>query len=147
MLHETVAIPEATTKAARERAERDAYKEAQKVLTRLQAEADSLKVARTKATVGALLERWMQQHEIDATTRMTYESQIRMHVRPNIGDVTLCCSCALRPKDSSPSPRPGRTARRGVGGNGGRRPSRSDAVGALAAGAAAWTLLDRGDSN
>lgn len=77
VLYETVPIPEARTKAARERAEREAYKEAEKVLTRLQADADALKVGRTKATVGALLARWMDQHEIDPTTRMTYEAQIR----------------------------------------------------------------------
>jgi Transposase and inactivated derivatives, IS30 family len=52
VLYETVPIPEARTKSARERAEREAYKEAQKILTRLQPEADSLKVGRTKATVG-----------------------------------------------------------------------------------------------
>ena len=89
ILHETVPIAEAHTKAARERAERDAYKQAEKALTRLQAEADTLKVARTKATVGALLDRWMAQHEIDATTRMTYEAQIRLYIRPRIGDVPL----------------------------------------------------------
>lgn len=89
VLYETVPIAEALTKSARERAEREAYKEAQKVLTRLQAEADSLKVARTRATVGALLERWMAQHEIDPTTRMTYEAQIRLYIVPNLGDVPL----------------------------------------------------------
>ncbi len=75
VLYETVPIADSPTKSGRERAEREAYKEAQKVLTRLQAEADALKVARTKATVGALLERWMAQHEIDTTTRTTYEAQ------------------------------------------------------------------------
>jgi integrase len=72
-----------------ERAERAAYREAEKLRTKLLADADSLKVARTKATVGALLERWMQQHEIDPTTRMAYESQIRMYIVPNLGDVPL----------------------------------------------------------
>lgn len=72
-----------------DRAVKAAYREAEKVRTRLLADADELKIARTKATVGALLERWMQQHEIDATTRMTYESQIRMYIVPNIGDVPL----------------------------------------------------------
>lgn len=72
-----------------DRAEKAAYREAEKIRTRLLADADELKVARTKATVGALLERWMQQHEIDATTRMTYESQIRMYILPNLGDVPL----------------------------------------------------------
>jgi hypothetical protein len=82
-------IPAARTKAACERAEREAFKEAEKVLTRLQAEADSLKVGRTKATVGALLERWMAQHEIDPTTRMTYDAQIRLYIVPKLGDVPL----------------------------------------------------------
>ena len=72
-----------------DRAERAAYREAEKLRTKLLADADALKVARTKATVGALLERWMAQHEVDATTRMTYESQIRMYIVPAIGDVPL----------------------------------------------------------
>lgn len=63
-------IAPATTKAARERAEREARRQAEKVLTRLQSEADELKVARTKATLEALLDKWLPQHEIDETTRM-----------------------------------------------------------------------------
>lgn len=66
-----------------------ALKDAERRRTKLLAEADELKVARTRATVGALLGRWMAQHEIDATTRMTYESQIRMYIKPNLGDVPL----------------------------------------------------------
>lgn len=31
----------------------------------------------------------MEQHEIDPTTRMTYESPIRMYIVPNLGDVPL----------------------------------------------------------
>lgn len=70
-------------------AERVAYRAAEKLRTKLLSDADELKVARTKATVGALLERWMQQHEIDPTTRMTYESQIRVYIVPAVGDVPL----------------------------------------------------------
>jgi integrase len=84
-LVETVAIaPPGDRKA-----EQAAYREAQKVLTRLQGEADSLKVARTKSTFGALLDRWLPQHEVDATTRMNYESVIRQYIRPALGDVPL----------------------------------------------------------
>src|SRR4051812_26126641 len=72
-----------------EKAERAAYREAEKLRTKLLADADELKVARTKATVGALLERWMGQHEIDPTTRMTYEAQIRLYIEPKLGDVPL----------------------------------------------------------
>jgi integrase len=71
------------------RAERAAIKEAEKLCAKLLADADALKVARTKATVGALLERWMAQHEIDPTTRMTYEAQIRIYIEPLLGDVPL----------------------------------------------------------
>jgi len=72
-----------------ERAERAAYKEAEKLRTRLLADADDLKVARTRATVGALVERWMAQHEIDPTTRMTYDAQIRIYIEPKLADVPL----------------------------------------------------------
>jgi hypothetical protein len=72
-----------------ERSEKAALKEAERRRTKLLADADELNVARTRATVGALLDRWMAQHEIDATTRMTYESQIRMYIKPNLGDVPL----------------------------------------------------------
>jgi hypothetical protein len=80
VLYETVPSRDARTKAARERAERE----------RLQgggegphaapgrSEADALEVGRTKATV---MERWMAQHEIDATTRMNYAcpGSVRRH--------------------------------------------------------------------
>lgn len=56
------------------RAEREALKATAKLRTRMLADADEQRVARTRATVGALLERWTAQHEIDATARMTYES-------------------------------------------------------------------------
>ncbi|WP_134727919.1 hypothetical protein [Amycolatopsis nivea] len=54
----------------------------------MQGESDSLKVA-TRATFGALLDQWLPQAEIDATTRMNYEWMIRDHIRPVLGDVPL----------------------------------------------------------
>jgi integrase len=89
VLHETVPIAPARTRAARERAARDAREEAERVRTRLLAEADSLRVARTRATLGALLDRWLPEHEVDETTRMLYESQIRNYIKPALGDVPL----------------------------------------------------------
>lgn len=61
VLHETVPIAPANTKAARERAERDARKEADKLLTRLQAESDSLKTSHgqsSQAVVWGLVVGW-----------------------------------------------------------------------------------------
>lgn len=72
-----------------DRSERAAWRDAEKVRTRLLGEADSLKVARTKSTSGALLDRWLPQHEVDPTTRMTYELLVRKHIRPVLGDVPL----------------------------------------------------------
>jgi integrase len=85
VLVESVAIE----KPGNERSERAAMNEAERTRTRLLAEADSLKVARTKSTLGALLDRWLPQHEVDLTTRMNYESQIRNYIKPNLGDVPL----------------------------------------------------------
>lgn len=76
-------------KPGNDRSERAAAKEAEKVLTRLQGEADSLKLARTKSTFGALLDRWLPQHEIDPTTRMTYELLVQKHIRPVLADIPL----------------------------------------------------------
>jgi hypothetical protein len=44
------------------RSERAAMNQAEKVRIWLLAEADPLKVARTKATLGALLDRWLPKH-------------------------------------------------------------------------------------
>jgi integrase len=76
-------------KPGNKRSEDAAWKEAEKVLTRLQAEADAFKVARTKATLGALLDKWLPQHELDETTRMNYASHIRNYIRPALGDLPL----------------------------------------------------------
>ncbi|MGH3697385.1 MAG: hypothetical protein ACRDRX_25945 [Pseudonocardiaceae bacterium] len=83
-------------KPGNERSERAAMREAEKVRTRLLSDADSLKVARTKSTMGALLDRWLAQHEVDPTTRMNYESQIRIYIRPNLGDVPLIAARSRR---------------------------------------------------
>jgi integrase len=85
VLVETVPVE----KPGNERSERAAMNQAEKIRTRLLGEADSLKVARTKSTLGALLDRWLPQHQVDPTTRMNYESQIRNYIQPNLGDVPL----------------------------------------------------------
>jgi len=85
MLVESVVIE----KPGNERSERTAMREAEKLRTKLLAEADTLKVARTRSTIAALLDKWLPQHEVDPTTRMNYESQIRNYIKPNLGDVPL----------------------------------------------------------
>jgi len=64
-------------------------KEAERARTRLLAEADALKNARTKASFGYLLDRWLVGHDVEITTRATYDSLIRTHIRPALGAVPL----------------------------------------------------------
>jgi hypothetical protein len=73
ILHETVAT----------------RRDAERALTRLLAEADASRSARTKASFGTLLDRWLAGHEVAITTRVTYESLIRNHIRPALGTVPL----------------------------------------------------------
>lgn len=55
----------------------------------LLAEADALKTARTKASLGYLVDRWLAAHEVEVTTRATYESLIRTYIRPGLESVGL----------------------------------------------------------
>jgi integrase len=62
---------------------------AEKLRTKLLAEADAFRSARTNASLGYLLDRWLPQHDIDENTRKSYESLIRIHIRPALGDLPL----------------------------------------------------------
>ena len=64
-------------------------REAGKILTRLQAEVDEKRNARTKATLGAALEAWLRVHEIEETTRQAYEGYIRLHIAPALGHIEV----------------------------------------------------------
>jgi hypothetical protein len=73
-------------------------RDAERALTRPLAEADAWRSARTKASFGALLDRWLAGHEVAITTRVTYESLIRNHIRPALGTVPLT---KLQPRRSN----------------------------------------------
>jgi integrase len=64
-------------------------KEADKLLTKLLRQADAFRSARTSATLGYLLDRWLPQHDVDEQTIACYDSLIRNHIRPALGDVRL----------------------------------------------------------
>jgi integrase len=86
-------------KPGNKRSDCAAINAAEKIRTRLLAEADSLKVARTESTLGALLDRWLLQHEVDPTTRMNYESQIRITSNLTWATCRSCCSFGRRRSD------------------------------------------------
>jgi integrase len=64
-------------------------REAERLRTKLLGEADSFRSARTNASVGYLLDRWLPQHDVDENTRDSYESLIRIYIRPALGDMPL----------------------------------------------------------
>jgi len=64
-------------------------KEAEKLRTKLLGEADTFRASRTNASLGYLLDRWLPQHDIDENTRKSYESLIRIYLRPALGDLPL----------------------------------------------------------
>jgi integrase len=64
-------------------------REAEKLRTKLLSESDAFKSARTNASIGYLLDRWLPQHDVEEDTKESYESLIRVHIRPALGDVPL----------------------------------------------------------
>jgi integrase len=64
-------------------------REARKILTRLQAQVDEQRNARTNATLGTALDAWLRVHEVEETTRQAYEGYIRLYIRPALGEVPV----------------------------------------------------------
>lgn len=60
--------------------------EAYRILKRLSAQVDEQSHARTKATFRAAMEAWLRVHEIEDTTRESYESYARLYIYPAFGD-------------------------------------------------------------
>ncbi len=66
-----------------------AVKEAEKARTRLLSKVDEQRNPRTRATVNQMLDRHLEMLAVEATTLDSYESFVRNHIRPLIGDVAL----------------------------------------------------------
>jgi len=63
--------------------------QAEKVRTRLLAEVDERRNARTNATVNQLFDRYLGVLNIEATTREGYERNARLHIRPILGQLPI----------------------------------------------------------
>lgn len=61
-------------------------KEAERIRTRLLAQVDAQSHAKTKGTLRTAITEWLDVHEVEATTRQGYESYLRLHVGPALGD-------------------------------------------------------------
>ena len=60
--------------------------EARRILDRLRAEVNDQRHAKTRATFRAAMEAWLRVHEIEDTTRESYESYARLYIYPAFGD-------------------------------------------------------------
>ncbi|MGH3431698.1 MAG: tyrosine-type recombinase/integrase [Thermocrispum sp.] len=58
-------------------------------MTRLLNEVDEKRHPRTTATVNQLLDRWLDVLDVEASTRATYEGNIRKHIRPYLGSLSV----------------------------------------------------------
>ena len=66
-----------------------AAKDAEKARTRLLSQVDEQRNPRTRATVNQLLDRHLEMLGVEETTLDSYESFVRNHIRPLIGDVPV----------------------------------------------------------
>jgi integrase len=64
-------------------------REAERALTRLLSQVDEQRTPNTNATVGYLLDRWLELAQLELTTRDTYQAYLRRHVRPALGTLPL----------------------------------------------------------
>ena len=60
--------------------------EAKRILNRLLAQADEQSHARTKATFRVAMESWLRVHEVEDSTRESYERYARLYLYPAFGD-------------------------------------------------------------
>jgi integrase len=66
-----------------------AARDAEKVRTRLLAQVDERRNARTKATLNQLFDRWLEVAELEPTTRSGYVRKLDKHVRPLLGTIQV----------------------------------------------------------
>jgi integrase len=64
-------------------------KEADRILRRFLTEVDEQRNAQTKATFGAALDAWLRVHDVEENTLAGYEANVRLYVRPALGDVPV----------------------------------------------------------
>src|ERR687894_2798702 len=66
-----------------------ARKEAERVRTRMLSQVDERRNPRTRATLGQLLDKWLEVIDVDPSTRRGYANNVRKHIRPLLGSLSL----------------------------------------------------------
>lgn len=75
-----VYLTESTTKGQRE---------AERIRTRLLAQADRQRQAESKANFGYVLDAWLTTHEVDPSTLASYKRSVEKRIKPALGSVAL----------------------------------------------------------
>jgi len=63
--------------------------EARRILTRLVAQVDAQRHAKTSGSFRVAMESWLRTHDVEEITRTSYEQYARVHLYPAFGDVTI----------------------------------------------------------
>ena len=63
--------------------------EAKRILRKLTAQVDEQRHAKTNASFRTTMEAWLRTHEVEETTRASYEQYARVHLYPAFGDVPI----------------------------------------------------------
>ena len=63
--------------------------EAEKARTRLQHQVDERRNPRTRSTMNQLLDAYLETLDVEPTTKVRYEKDIRLHIRPALGKLPL----------------------------------------------------------
>lgn len=66
-----------------------AGQQAERIRTRMLSSVDERRSPRTRATLGQLLDRWLEVLDVDPSTRRGYDNNIRKHIRPLLGSLPL----------------------------------------------------------
>ena len=66
-----------------------AAQQAERIRTRLLSQFDERRSPRTRATLGQLLDKWLAVIDVDPSTRRGYRNNIRKHIRPLLGSLSL----------------------------------------------------------
>lgn len=66
-----------------------AYRQAEKVMTKLLARADQQRAPNTSVTLGYAIDEWLRSADLEATTRDGYRGYIERNIRPVFGDVPV----------------------------------------------------------
>lgn len=65
------------------------HKEAERALTRLLGQVDERRAPKTNATLGYVIDRWLEVADLELSTRATYDDYVERNIRPVLGELPI----------------------------------------------------------